>query len=108
MVAARMGVPPLPHWVVESVERRGLVVTTKTTERCAQWSRLYAACADGDQRQAVTEAFIQLDAGSPECLPLCGAWSDHFRCTHSEAGITAAPVTKAVVGLLMPDGKINQ
>ncbi len=57
MVAARMGIAALPHWVVESVERRGLVVTKTTGD--GLWSRLYAAVRDGDQRQAVTEAFIR-------------------------------------------------
>ncbi|ECI9975180.1 HTH-type transcriptional regulator MetR [Salmonella enterica] len=57
MVAARMGIAALPHWVVESVERQGLVVTKTLGD--GLWSRLYAAVRDGDQRQAVTEAFIR-------------------------------------------------
>lgn len=56
MVAARMGIAALPHWVVESFER-GLVVTKTTGE--GLWSRLYAAVRDGEQRQPVTEAFIR-------------------------------------------------
>ena len=32
MVAARMGIAALPHWVVESFERQGLVVTTTLGE----------------------------------------------------------------------------
>ncbi len=34
MVAARMGIAALPHWVVESVERRGLVVTKTRAMVC--------------------------------------------------------------------------
>lgn len=34
MVAARMGIAALPHWVVESFERRGLVVTKTLAKAC--------------------------------------------------------------------------
>ena len=57
MVAAQMGIAALPHWVVESVEKQGLVVTK--TLGGGLWSRLYAAVRDGEQHQAVTEAFIR-------------------------------------------------
>ncbi len=57
MVAARMGIAALPHWVVETVERQGLVVTKTLGE--GLWSRLYAAVRDGEQRQPITEAFIR-------------------------------------------------
>ena len=57
MVAARMGIAALPHWVVESFERQGLIVTKTLGE--GLWSRLYAAVRDGEQRQPVTEAFIR-------------------------------------------------
>ncbi|BDH47620.1 HTH-type transcriptional regulator MetR [Salmonella enterica subsp. enterica serovar Choleraesuis] len=57
MVAARMGVAALPHWVVESFERQGLVVTRTLAD--GLWSRLYAAVRDGEQRQPATEAFIR-------------------------------------------------
>lgn len=57
MVSARMGIAALPHWVVESFERQGLVVTRTLGE--GLWSRLYAAVRDGEQRQPVTEAFIR-------------------------------------------------
>ncbi|MFC0225980.1 HTH-type transcriptional regulator MetR [Serratia aquatilis] len=57
MVSARMGIAALPHWVVESFERQGLVVTKTLGE--GLWSRLYAATRDGEQRQTVTEAFIR-------------------------------------------------
>ncbi len=57
MVSARMGIAALPHWVVESVERQGLVVTKTLGE--GLWSRLYAAVRDGEQRQPVTQAFIR-------------------------------------------------
>ena len=56
MVAAHMGVAALPHWVVESFERQGLI-TTKTLGD-GLWSRLYAAVRDGEQRQPVIDAFI--------------------------------------------------
>lgn len=56
MVSARMGIAALPHWVVESFERQGLVVTKTLGD--GLWSRLYAAVRDGEQRQTVTEAFI--------------------------------------------------
>ncbi|MEW7313118.1 HTH-type transcriptional regulator MetR [Buttiauxella gaviniae] len=57
MVSARMGIAALPHWVVENVERQGLVVTKTLGE--GLWSRLYAAVRDGEQRQPATEAFIR-------------------------------------------------
>ncbi|WP_410013087.1 HTH-type transcriptional regulator MetR [Sodalis sp. C49] len=57
MVSARMGIAALPHWVVESFERQGLIVT-KTLGK-GLWSRLYAAVRDGEQRQPVIEAFIR-------------------------------------------------
>ncbi|WP_291970502.1 HTH-type transcriptional regulator MetR [Candidatus Symbiopectobacterium sp.] len=57
MVAARMGIAALPHWVVEGFERQGLVVTKTLGE--GLWSRLYAAVRDGEQRQPVLEAFIR-------------------------------------------------
>ncbi|MEI2267628.1 HTH-type transcriptional regulator MetR [Erwinia sp. CGal63] len=56
MVSAGMGIAALPHWVVESFETQGLVVT-KTLGQ-GLWSRLYAAVRDGEQRQPVVEAFI--------------------------------------------------
>ena len=52
-----MGIAALPHWVVESFEQQGLVVTKTLGD--GLWSRLYAAVRDGEQRQAVTEAFIR-------------------------------------------------
>jgi len=57
MVSAHMGIAALPHWVVESFEKQGLVVTKTLGD--GLWSRLYAAVRDGEQRQAVTEAFIR-------------------------------------------------
>ena len=57
MVAARMGIAALPHWVVENFERQGLIVTK--TLGSGLWSRLYAAVREGEQRQPVTEAFIR-------------------------------------------------
>lgn len=57
MVAANMGTAALPHWVVESFERQGLIVTRTLGE--GLWSRLYAAVRDGEQRQPVVDAFIR-------------------------------------------------
>ncbi len=57
MVAAKMGIAALPHWVVETFERQGLIVTKTLGD--GLWSRLYAAVRDGEQRQAVTDAFIR-------------------------------------------------
>ncbi len=57
MVAARMGIAALPHWVVESFEKQGLIVTKTLGD--GLWSRLYAAVRDGEQRQPVLEAFIR-------------------------------------------------
>ena len=57
MVAARMGIAALPHWVVESFERQQLIVTRTPGE--GLWSRLYAAVRDGEQRQPVIDAFIR-------------------------------------------------
>lgn len=91
MVAARMGIAALPHWVVESFERQGLVVTKTLGE--GLWSRLYAAVRDGEQRQPITEAFIR-SARNHACdhLPFVKRGATHLRCTHSEARITSAPV----------------
>ncbi len=57
MVSAGMGIAALPHWVVESFEHQGLVVTKTLGD--GLWSRLYAAVRDGEQRQPVIEAFIR-------------------------------------------------
>ena len=57
MVSAQMGIAALPHWVVESFEKQGLVVTK--TLGAGLWSRLYAAVRDGEQRQPVLEAFVR-------------------------------------------------
>ncbi|ACT15089.1 MULTISPECIES: HTH-type transcriptional regulator MetR [Pectobacterium] len=57
MVAARMGIAALPHWVVESFECQGLIVTKSLGD--GLWSRLYAAVRDGEQRQPVIDAFIR-------------------------------------------------
>jgi len=57
MVSARMGIAALPHWVVESFEKQGLIVTKTLGD--GLWSRLYAAVRDGEQRQPVLEAFTR-------------------------------------------------
>ncbi len=56
MVSAQMGIAALPHWVVESFEQQGLVVTRSLGD--GLWSRLYAAVREGEQHQPVTEAFV--------------------------------------------------
>lgn len=108
MVAARMGIAALPHWVVESFERRGLIVTKTPGE--GLWSRLYAAVRDGEQRQPVTEAFIR-SARNHAC--------DHLPFVRSaERPSGDGPIAKPdyqrandkarPVGLLLPDSEINQ
>lgn len=108
MVAARMGIAALPHWVVESFERQGLVVTKTLGE--GLWSRLYAAVRDGEQRQPITEAFIR-SARNHAC--------DHLPFVRSAErpngdGPTAKPESllpnkeARPVRLLLPDGKVHQ
>ncbi|AML56054.1 Transcriptional activator MetR [Serratia rubidaea] len=81
MVAARMGLAALPHWVVESFERQGLVITKTLGD--GLWSRLYAAVRDGEQRQAITEAFIH-SARQHAC--------DHLPFVRDAARPNAVPV----------------
>ncbi|MBG5893769.1 HTH-type transcriptional regulator MetR [Providencia rettgeri] len=57
MVAAKMGIAALPHWAVDSFEKQGLVKTK--TLGSGLWSRLYAACREGEQRQPAIEAFTE-------------------------------------------------
>lgn len=100
MVAARMGIAALPHWVVENVERQGLVVTKPLGD--GLWSRLYSAVRDGEQNQPVTEAFIQ-SARRHACehLPFVrDAQVYHGKITrdalsHDEQSIDDAPIEKA-------------
>lgn len=61
MVAAKMGIAALPHWAVDSFEKQGLVKTK--TLGSGLWSRLYAACREGEQRQPAIEAFTQTAIG---------------------------------------------
>lgn len=108
MVAARMGIAALPHWVVETVERQGLVVTKTLGE--GLWSRLYAAVRDGEQRQPITEAFIR-SARNHAC--------DHLPFVRSaERPSGDVPTAKPgspfpnketrPVRLLLPDGEVHQ
>ncbi len=95
MVAARMGIAALPHWVVESFERR------------AWWSPKHsrvrgygAGCTrplrDGEQRQPVSRSVYSLCAEprlrSSAVCPECGA--TQRRWTRGEARITNAPLIK--------------
>ncbi|UDG81164.1 HTH-type transcriptional regulator MetR [Candidatus Hartigia pinicola] len=57
MVTAKMGVAALPHWVVDSFETQRLIIT-KTLGN-GLWSRLYAACRDGEQHQPTIKHFTQ-------------------------------------------------
>ncbi len=57
MAAAKMGIAALPHWAVDSFERQGLV-KTKTLGN-GLWSRLYAACREGEQQQPAIDAFTR-------------------------------------------------
>ncbi|WP_140179028.1 HTH-type transcriptional regulator MetR [Providencia stuartii] len=57
MVAAKMGIAALPHWAVDSFERQGLI--TIKTLGSGLWSRLYAACREGEQRQPAIDAFTK-------------------------------------------------
>lgn len=60
MVAAKMGIAALPHWAIDSFERQGLI-TTKTLGS-GLWSRLYAACLEGEQRQPAIDEFTKTAA----------------------------------------------
>ncbi|SUC25659.1 DNA-binding transcriptional regulator MetR [Providencia rustigianii] len=51
-----MGIAALPHWAVDSFEKQGLIKTK--TLGSGLWSRLYAACREGEQRQPAIETFI--------------------------------------------------
>lgn len=86
MVSAGMGIAALPHWVVESFEHQGLVVTKTLGD--GLWSRLYAAVREGEQRQPVTEAFIR-SARQHACehLPLVRDASRH-------ASVLTPPLTQ--------------
>ncbi|STQ08440.1 LysR family transcriptional regulator [Enterobacter cloacae] len=108
MVAARMGIAALPHWVVESFERQGLVVTKTLGE--GLWSRLYAAVRDGEQRQPITEAFIRSTRNHAcDHLRLCGARSDPTAMYPQRSQDHRSPNKETrPVGLLLPDSKVYQ
>ena len=107
MVAARMGIAALPHWVVETVERRS---GGHQNPGEGLWSRLYAAVRDGEQRQPITEAFIR-SARNHAC--------DHLPFVRSaERPSGDVPTAKPgspfpnketrPVRLLLPDGEVHQ
>ncbi|WP_295163953.1 HTH-type transcriptional regulator MetR [uncultured Buchnera sp.] len=56
MVSAQMGITALPHWVVDTFEKQGLIVTKKLGNGI--WKRLYAAIRDGDQKELIIQNFI--------------------------------------------------
>jgi LysR family transcriptional regulator for metE and metH len=56
MVSAQMGIAALPHWVVDNIERQGLIVTRKIGKGI--WRRLYAATRNGEQKELVIQKFI--------------------------------------------------
>lgn len=92
MVAARMGIAALPHWVVESFERQGLVVTKNpgrrlvepTVRRRARWRA--ASASYGSVYSLSAQSRLRSSAVCEE------RGATHLRCTHSEARITSAPV----------------
>lgn len=67
MVSAQMGIAALPHWVVEGVEKQGLVVTKTLGD--GLWRRLYAAVRDGEQNQLAIDAFIDVARNHAGSLP---------------------------------------
>ncbi|AKJ43629.1 HTH-type transcriptional regulator MetR [Pragia fontium] len=67
MVSAQMGIAALPHWVIESVEKQGLVVTKTLGE--GLWRRLYAAVRDGEQNQLAISTFIDIARRHASTLP---------------------------------------
>lgn len=71
MVAAQMGVAALPHWVVDSAERQGLIITKPLGE--GLWRRLYAAVRNGEQRQLAINAFILIAKAHSATLPFVKA-----------------------------------
>lgn len=56
MVSAHMGIAALPHWVVDTFEKQGLIVTKKLGN--GVWKRLYAAIRNGDQKELIIQNFI--------------------------------------------------
>lgn len=56
MVSAQMGIAALPHWVVNTFEQQGLIVTKKLGNGI--WGRLYAAIRYGEQKELVIQTFI--------------------------------------------------
>lgn len=67
MVSAQMGIAALPHWVVESAERQGLVVTKALGD--GLWRRLYATVRDGEQNQLAIDGFISVARNHAGSLP---------------------------------------
>ncbi len=100
MVAARMGITALPHWVVESVERAGLVVAAMV---CGAATVCRRARRRDQASSTVTESVYSLDAGYAVICRLCGRGRPFRYAT--AAGCNRACNKAWPVGLLMPDGK---
>lgn len=75
MVAARMGIAALPHWVVESFERQGLVVTKTLGE--GLWVGCTPPCAMASSvSRSRKRLFAQRGTTRATIFRLCGARSD--------------------------------
>ncbi len=75
MVAARMGIAALPHWVVESFERQGLVVTKPWVKDCGAGCTPPCAMASSVSRLR-KRLFAQRGTTRATIFRLCGARSD--------------------------------
>lgn len=75
MVAARMGIAALPHWVVESFERRGLVVTKTPAKDCGADCTPRCATASSVSRSP-KRLFAQRGITLATICRLCGVRSD--------------------------------
>lgn len=108
MVAARMGIAALPHWVVESFERQGLVVTKTLGEGYGAGCTRPFAMANSVNRSP--KRLFALRGTTPAIIcRLSGVRSDPAAMDpqrgqdHQRSANKARPVR-----LLLPDGKVNQ
>ena len=75
MVAARMGIAALPHWVVESFERQGLVVTKTRVMDCGADCTPPCVMASSDSRSQ-KRLFAQRGITPAIICRLCGVRND--------------------------------
>lgn len=108
MVAARMGIAALPHWVVESFERQGLVVTKTLVRGYGAGCTRPFAMANSVNRSP--KRLFALRGTTPAIIcRLSGVRSDPAAMDpqrgqdHQRSANKARPVR-----LLLPDGKVNQ